>query len=350
MSLEKQKQQKEESFSSINIKSFVVVAVLLIAILAVCGAMSYFIPQGYFDRDASGAIIDGTYHQEGISGIEIWRILTAPFRVFGSVDGVSIIFISIFLLIMSGVFNLLEKTGGIRIFISKIVQKFAKKRSAVICIAALIFMAFGSFFGMFEELVTLLPLVVICMLSLGMDTLTGLGICMLGACFGFSAAITNPFSVGLAASFAGTFVLDGAWLRILFFVLIYALVCAFLLHHVKRITKNPEKSLTYQIDLEKRKNLDLGELEDSLAEHKVFNVFAIFFGVQFVTLVLIASVRAISSYAIPLLSVSFLLGAIVAGCFVCEKKRDVAKHMWQIRYARARSAAFNRLSYATKTM
>ena len=329
MSLKEQKQQKEETFSSINIKSFVAVAVLLVVILAICGALSYFIPQGYFDRDASGAIIDGTYHQGMVSGIEIWRVLTAPFRVFGSEDGLSIIFISIFLLIMSGVFNLLEKTGGIRIFISKVVQKFSKKRSAVICIAALIFMAFGSFFGMFEELVTLLPLVVICMLSLGMDTLTGLGICMLGACFGFSAAITNPFSVGLAASFAGTYVLDGAWLRIVFFVLIYAVVCGFLLHHMKRIMKNPEKSLTYQIDLEKRKSLDLGELEDSLREHKVFKVYAIFFAVQLVMLVLIASIRAISSYAIPLLSFSFLAGGITAGCFVCGKKSDVAKYMGQ---------------------
>ncbi len=328
--VKEQKQNEEKSFSSINVKSFVTVAVLLIAILLLCGAMSYFIPQGAYQREADKVtIIDGTYQQFEVDGIAIWRVLTAPFRVFVSEDAVSIIFISVFLLIMSGVFNLLEKTGGIRVIISKIVQKFAKKQSVVICVAALIFMAFGSFFGMFEELVTLLPLVVICMLSMGMDTLTGLGVCMLGACFGFSAAITNPFSVGLAANFAGTYVLDGAWLRIIFFILIYALVCAFLLHHVKRITKNPEKSLSYQIDLEKRKSLDLGVFEDSLREHRVFKVYAIFFTVQLVMLVLIASIRAISGYAIPLLSFSFLFGGIAAGCCVCDKKSDVAKYMGQ---------------------
>ena len=139
-----------------------------------------------------------------------------------------------------------------------------------------------------------------------MDTLTGVGVCMLGACFGFSAAITNPFSVGLAANFAGTYVLDGAWLRIVFFVLIYALVCAFLLHHAKRISKTPEKSLTYLNDLEKRKNLDVSMSEDSPQERKVFKVYAVFFAVQLVMLVLIASIRAISDYAIPLLSFSFL--------------------------------------------
>ena len=47
--------------------------------------------------------------------------------------------------------------------------------------------------------------------------MTGLGVCMLSACFGFSAAITNPFSVGLASEMSGVDILDGVWLRIIFF-------------------------------------------------------------------------------------------------------------------------------------
>lgn len=321
--------EKEKAFSSINTKSFVLIVALLAVILAISGALSYFIPQGNFQRDADGAIIDGTYVKAAVGGIAIWRVLTAPIRVFASSDALTIIFISLFLLIMSGVFNLLDKTNGIRIFIGKMVQKFAKKREIVICVATLVFMAFGSFFGMFEELVTLLPLVIVFMLSMGMDTLTGLGVCMLGACFGFSAAITNPFSVGLASKFAGTYVLDGAWLRVLFFVFVYAMVCAFLLLHVRKVTKNPQKSLTYQIDLEKRKGLSLGGFAETESERRIFKVYAIFFGVQLVMLVLIASIRAISDYAIPLLSFSFLFGGIAAGCCVCEKKSDVAKYMGQ---------------------
>lgn len=322
-------ERQDEAFSSVNLKSFLMIVVLLSVILAISGALSYFIPQGAFQRDANGEILVGAYVQGTVDGIAIWRILTAPIRVFASDDALTIIFISIFLLIMSGVFNLLDKTDGIRLFIGKIVQKFSQKRSMVICIAALIFMAFGSFFGMFEELVTLLPLVIICMLSMGMDTLTGLGVCMLGACFGFSAAITNPFSVGLASSFADTYVLQGAWLRIIFFVLIYTVVCTFLLLHVRKITKNPEKSLTYQCDLEKRKTLTFNGVGETPEEHRVFKVYATFFAVQLVMLVLIASIRAISDYAIPLLSFSFLFGGITAGCFVCEKKKDVAKYMAQ---------------------
>ena len=50
-------------------------------------------------------------------------------------------------------------------------------------------------FGMFEELVTLLPLIIVFMLSMGLDTMVGLGACLMAACFGFSTAITNLFGI-----------------------------------------------------------------------------------------------------------------------------------------------------------
>ena len=99
--------------SGISLRAFVVVVSVLLAILIFCGSLSYFSPQGAFDRDLDGNIIPGTYQQGQTEGIAPWRVLTAPVRVFASEDAVTIIMISIFLLIMSGVFNILEKTGGI---------------------------------------------------------------------------------------------------------------------------------------------------------------------------------------------------------------------------------------------
>lgn len=214
-------------------------------------------------------------------------------------------------------------------------KKFSAKRKVVVCIAVFVFMTFGSFFGMFEELVTLLPLVVLFMLSLGFDTLTGLGVCMMAACFGFSAAITNPFSVGLipeqAANYGIDFsVQDGVWLRILFFVFIFAAVCGFLLFHIRKIDRNPKKSLTYELDLEKRKTLQLDLLQETPDEKRIFKIYATFFAVQLLVLILIASVRAISGLAIPILCVSFLVGGVIAGLLVCkDNKKSVFKYMGQ---------------------
>ncbi len=320
------KSSQNKSFSNIGLRSFITVVSILLAVLILSGVLSYLIPQGSFQRDGDGAIIPGTYEEKGIVGIAPWRVVTAPVRVFASEDALTIIMISAFLLIMSGVFNILEKTGGIKIFIGKIMRKLRDKGGPVVCLTVLIFMLFGSFFGMFEELVTLLPLIIVFMLSMNMDTMTGLGACMLAACFGFSAAITNPFSVGLAAEVAGVSPSEGVWLRILFFGIIYATLCCFLMIHLHKIERDPTCSPTYEVDIEKRKSLEDVSCDNLKNSGRMFKVYSIFFAFQGVVLILIATVRAISSLAIPILAISFLVGGIIAGLIVSEDKKSIFVH------------------------
>ncbi len=324
-----EKKQKEQAFSTINTKAFLTVVSILVAILLLCGALSYFVPGGAYERDDTGAIIIGTYEKEGVSGIEIWRVVTAPIRVFATSDAVTIIAISLFLLIMSGIFNVLEYTGGIKTFIVQIMNRLRDKGGPVVCITVMIFMLFGSLFGMFEELVTLLPLIIVFMLSMNMDTMMGLGSCLLAACFGFSAAITNPFSVGIASQYAGIHTSSGVWLRIVFFAIIYAALCCFLMLYLRKIERDPKASLTYEEDSVRREHL--GDEAMSAPENQaiIFKVYSAFFAIECVLLVLIASVRAISGLAIPILAASFLIFGLGAGFIVSKKPRQVMRWFLQ---------------------
>lgn len=320
-------EKKEKALSSISTRSFITVVAVLVAALAICGALSYVIPQGSFERDEDGTIIAGTYEQSSVDGIALWRIVTAPVRVFASEDALTVIMISVFLLIMSGIFNLLEKTGGIKIFIGRIMSHLKDRGGPVICLTVLILMLFGSFFGMFEELVTLLPIIILFMLSIHMDTMMGLGACLLAACFGFSAAITNPFSVGLAAQVAGVNPSSGVWLRIVFFGITYVTLCTFLMLHLRKIEKNPAASPSYEVDLVKRAAMTRQTDLPNEDESKIFIVYSAFLGLQFVILILIASVRAIADYAIPILALSFLIFGTAAGLIVCRRPSTVARHI-----------------------
>lgn len=299
------------------------VAALLLAVLFFCGSLSYFVPQGAFERDADNNIIPGTYQAGEVEGIAIWRVLTAPLRVFVSEDAITIIMISIFLLVMSGVFNLLDKTGGIKTFIAYIMRSLRDSGGPVVCVTVLLFMLFGSLFGMFEELVTLLPLIIVFMLSMQLDTMVGLGACLLAACFGFSTAIANPFSVGTATQLAGIHVSSGVWLRILFFIVVYAVLCIFLMGYLKKIHRDPKSSLTYEMDQKKRESLT-DQREDAPEERqRIFRVYAVFFAIQGALLVAIACIRAISGLAIPILAASFLISGLIAGQLVCKDFRRV---------------------------
>ena len=299
------------------------VAAILLVMLVFCGSLSYFIPQGAFQRDEGGNILPGTYQAGHVEGIAPWRVLTAPVRVFVSEDAITILMISIFLLVMSGVFNLLDKTGGIKTFIVYIMRRLRDRGSPVVCLTVLIFMLFGSLFGMFEELVTLLPLIVVFMLSMQLDTMVGLGACLLAACFGFSTAITNPFSVGTAAQLAGIPASSGVWLRIVFFGIVYGVLCLFLLNYLKKIRTDPKQSLTYQADTEKRQTLILDPQELPPDQDRIFRTYTGFFAVQGVLLVAIACIREISGFAIPILAASFLISGLIAGRLVCRKFSQV---------------------------
>lgn len=193
----------------------------------------------------------------------------------------------------------------------------------------LLFMLFGSLFGMFEELVTLLPLIIVFMLSMKLDTMMGLGACLMAACFGFSTAITNPFSVGTAAQLAGIAVSSGVWLRVVFFSIVYLILCGFLLGYLKKIRLTPQASPTYEMDQKRRESLILRRGGKSQDQQKIFRVYATFFGFQGVLLVAIACIRAISGLAIPILAASFLIFGLIAGQIVCRNFRKVLSYFLQ---------------------
>ena len=304
-------------------------AALLLVVLAFCGSLSYFIPQGAFERDVNNNIIPGTYQEGTVDGIAFWRVFTAPVRVFASEDAITILMISIFLLIMNGVFTLLDKTGGIRAFIVCIMGSLRDRGSQVICVTVLLFMLFGSLFGMFEELVTLLPLIIVFMLSMQLDTMVGLGTCLMAACFGFSAAITNPFSVGTASQLAQIQVSSGAWLRMGFFVIVYGILCVFLLGYVKKIRRDARISPTYEMDQSRRETLACHAEEEPTNQKRALRVYTVFFAIQGGLLVAIACIRAISNFAIPILAGSFLISGLIAGQLVCKDLRRVLTYFLQ---------------------
>lgn len=322
---EKCRDKELDNTSNISVRSFVTVVAMLLVILAFCGSLSYYIPQGSFQRDEVGNILPGTYQAGEVEGIALWRVITAPFRVFASEDAITIIMISVFLLVMSGIFHLLDQTGGIKIFIVHMMRRLRDRGGPVVCLTVLIFMLFGSLFGMFEELVTLLPLIVVFMLSMNLDTMVGLGACLMAACFGFSTAIANPFSVGTAAQIAGIHVSSGMWLRIVFFGIVYLVLCLFLMRYLKQISQNPKCSPTYEADLKKRESLMDPSEKASDDQERTFRIYSGFFAIQGVLLVAIACIREISGFAIPILAASFLISGLVSGQLVCKRFSRVLK-------------------------
>lgn len=290
----------------INKRSFITVCIILISFMILTYILTFFIPKGDY--------VDLSFKFTGEEkGYSLLHFIFSPIRLLGKSDGLAVIVISLFILILGGAFNVMQQTNGIQALISYLINKYKDKKYKLMYLVVLFFMLFGSLFGIFEESVTLLPIIIILSLSLGWDTFTGLGMCLMAAGFGFSTALTNPFSVGLASEAMGITVVDGIWFRIIIFIIMYVILCAFLTLHVKRIEKNPESSPTYESDKEKIKSLNLDTFKEY--DPKVLRTYLFLFLAILIIIFLSAVVGPIAKngLSIPLLAISFLIGIFICG-------------------------------------
>ncbi len=221
--------------------SFLASLAVLAALMVAAGLLGQALPSGSFERytlpDGSSAVLSGSYAPTQRPDYPAWRWLTAPFEVLAGEDAALAIVIIAFIIIVGGAFALLKEAGVLEASVEAMAARFGARRKLFLASVCLFFMLIGSFMGIFEEVVPLVPLAVSLALSFGWDVFTGLGMSVLAVGFGFSAAIANPFSIGTAQKLAGVPVLSGAPFRIASFALIYALYLAFMLSYVNALEK-----------------------------------------------------------------------------------------------------------------
>ncbi|HQH32986.1 MAG TPA: hypothetical protein PLA84_05610, partial [Petrotogaceae bacterium] len=72
------------------------------------------------------------------------------------------------------------------------------------------------------------PIIIALSYLMGWDALVGLGMSLLGITFGFSSAISNPFTIGLAQKLTNLPAFSGTWYRLIIFAAIYTILVFFL--------------------------------------------------------------------------------------------------------------------------
>ena len=294
---------------------FSAVAILAVLVLT-AGVLTLAIPAGSFQReivDGREVIVPGTFTYSDEVSYPVWRWLTAPIEVLWGPDSLLVISIILFILIIGGSFAILDKAGVLRALIGKIVAGVGDRKYLLLMVVTLFFMLFGSLLGILEEIVPLVPLAVALAWSLGWDSLTGLGMSLLATCFGFAAAISNPFTIGIAQRIAGLPAFSGAGFRVLIFLLIYLLLMAFLVRHAKRVERQPSLSLVWTEDQEARRDSE----KMDFSRIQVPRAALLWFGgtlAAVMLLVLSASLLpGLSDYTLPLIALLFLAAGLGSG-------------------------------------
>ncbi len=317
-------------------KAFITTAVIVLCLMILSGILTQVIPSGsynYIEVEGKKLVDPQSYHLIEKPEIPVYRWFTAPVEVlYASANAQVVIVICLLILFIGGGFAVLNRVGVFEEIITKIVNRFGKNRYLLICIVSLVFMFFGSTLGMFEEVVALAPLVVILAYTMGWDALLGLGMSLLSICFGFSVAISNPYSVGLSQRMAGLPVFSGAPYRLLIFFILYVFLCLFLVRYAKKIEKDPHRSIIYEEDREMQQKFfqsSESALRAGGTEKRGINRAVIWFLCCFGGILAVITAAnlfpSFSDFSLPGIALLYLLAGVGAGLWGGLRGREVAR-------------------------
>lgn len=214
-------------------RQFPHIYVILLSIAFIASIMTYIIPSGQYKR----VDIDGRTVVDPNSFTYVPRNPVSLLGFFesvpkGLIDTANIIF---FIFIVGGSFGVLQKTGAVEAALKRLADKMRGRGIVAIPFIMAAFGFAGATFGMAEETLPFIPIVTTLMISLGFDKMTGAMVVLCGAGSGFAAAITNPFTIGIAQGIAGLPLFSGFSFRLVMLFLFEALTITYTCIYAKRV-------------------------------------------------------------------------------------------------------------------
>jgi len=269
--------------------------VIIFALIIFCALLTWIVPAGAFHYEtvevegiSREGGVDNSYHRVERAP-QSWQIFSSFLAGFERQAA-----IIAFVLIIGGAFQILNSSRAVDSGIYSFLQVTARLdrhpllgrvgvHNLVIILVMLLFSAFGSIFGMSEETLAFVIIIVPLAISMGYDSLTGLMMVYVAAHIGFTGATLNPFTIGIAQGLSGLPLFSGIGYRLFSWILLTGVTIAITLLYAARVKKKPELSPMYRADAYWRKREAESETENLVrpagrSTHVVFILLTLLLG------------------------------------------------------------------------
>lgn len=226
--------------------------VIIFSVILLCALSTWFVPGG---------------------NPQSWQVLSALYDGFSQQAG-----IIAFVLVIGGAFWIVNSTravdDGIMKFIRKVsrLERFPLVRklgvgNIVITLVMLLFGLFGAVFGMSEETIAFVAVIIPLARSLGYDDITGVCMVYVAAHVGFAGAMLNSFTIGIAQDMADLPLFSGIEYRTFCWAVLMTVTIAFVLWYASKVKKSGSAQVSEESVAE--------EVTEQISKRKAWICFAV---------------------------------------------------------------------------
>lgn len=196
--------------------------IIMLVFIGFATMLTYIVPAGSYERildEASGreVVVQGSYTQQENNPVSIGKMfLSIP---EGFIEGAEVV---VLILIIGGAFYVVEKTGAFSRGLEVLIFRFNNAKSFLTVIIGILFAAMGNLSGFQEEVIAMVPLLMVLSTKIGYTKTAVIAFSLGSAVIGGSFGQTNPFGVIIAQKVAEVPVFSGSLFRLVFLVLALA--------------------------------------------------------------------------------------------------------------------------------
>lgn len=253
-----------------------------------------------YERDTGGAAL---FSSDGSPALfnAVYEGLTSGDRMGGAVGIMS------FILLVGGAFGVVLKTGAVHRVLAWLIGGGARQGPMLLAGLFAAFSLGGAVFGMSEETIPFVLMLVPVMQRLGYDSITALLVCYVATQIGFATSWMNPFSVAIAQGIADVPLLSGMHLRLGLWTTFTLVGIAFTLRYAARVRVEKATVSASSTDIETQ-SLMRGD-------------WLVLFSIVAVVFWIVWGVVA-KSYYLPEIATQFVVLGVVAGTIGCLFRLD----------------------------
>jgi len=205
----------------------------------------------------------------------------------------------------------LERSGGLVSLVRVLIERLYKNRYLAIWVITFVLMVLSAVFGLQEQLLILYPIFYLFATAMNWSNFTAISFILVTSGVGFTTALTNPFTIGMAVESAkeagiDIAVSDGMWYRAIIFVVMFVATSLFLVW----MAKNDEKRSNKPVDLSK---FAFASEEQRATDRKNTLYVSLLFGIALGGVIVAMAIPALRGSAMAIMAVCFVVGTVIIG-------------------------------------